>query len=246
MLQSYLFLFSCFEFLLETKLVPSFLLELTLGLHQVLLLLHRLLHGLCSVQQLLLHVLDLLQQFLLLLLLLGLVVLLLLQCLQQLPLLFFLDFHLLLYLDPLLLELLLRVHHLFFQLLLHLLHLLSVVHVHDLLHFHLDLSIRAHLASIQVQLPPGELVKLSLEPHDLLLELPDHGVLGVLVDPGFVLNQLCSAGIPQRTQSFFDVVVSRTDVGNHDRLGVSSKGVLEQSRELGVSEGNVVALRVCQ
>jgi len=96
-----------FKLLLQPHLHDPLLLELTLGLHEILLLLECLLHGLITVQELLLHVLDLLEQLLLLALLLIRPLLLVLELLQQVVLLFLRHLVLLLDLQALLLELLL-------------------------------------------------------------------------------------------------------------------------------------------
>ena len=101
------FLIFGLELLRESHLQYPLLLELGLGLHEVLLLLERLLHGLVAVQYLLLHVLDLLEQLLLLRLLLARPLLLLLKLIEDSQLLALRHLRLLLNSHSLLLELLL-------------------------------------------------------------------------------------------------------------------------------------------
>lgn len=48
---------------------------------------------------------------------------------------------------------------------------------------------------------------------DLVLELLEHGVLGILVDAGLVLDVLRPVGISQRAQALVVVVLRGTNVG---------------------------------
>lgn len=54
-----------------------------------------------------------------------------------------------------------------------------------------------------------------LEFADLLLVLPEHGVLGVLVDLGFVLDVFGTVGVAEGTQRLVVVVVSGTEARHH-------------------------------
>ena len=49
-----------------------------------------------------------------------------------------------------------------------------------------------------------------------------HGILWILVDPGFVFDALRSGSIAERAQSLVKVVIDRTDTGTHHRLGVAT------------------------
>ena len=60
----------------------------------------------------------------------------------------------------------------------------------------------------------------------LVLELTDHGVLGILVDSGLVLDVLGATRPSQGVNGLLHVVVSGTDVGDHNCFGVSAQGVL--------------------
>ena len=78
------------------------------------------------------------------------------------------------------------------------------------------------------------------------MELSDHSIFWVFIDSGFVLDLLGSASISQCRERFVNVIVSRADRSNHDRLSVTSKRVLKDTGELGVTVGDVGALGVCQ
>mmetsp|Transcript_27419 Transcript_27419/g.59938 ORF Transcript_27419/g.59938 Transcript_27419/m.59938 type:complete len:317 (+) Transcript_27419:652-1602(+) len=66
-------------------------------------------------------------------------------------------------------------------------------------------------------------IKLRLQPHDLILELADHGILRVLVDARLVLDALRSIRVPERGESFVVIVVSRTTICHHHGLGVAAQ-----------------------
>ena len=69
-------------------------------------------------------------------------------------------------------------------------------------------------------------LQLCLQPGNLTLELPQHGVLGVLIDARLVGDVLGPVGIAQRAQRLLVVVAGWAYVGNHDCLGIASQGVL--------------------
>mmetsp|Transcript_1282 Transcript_1282/g.3028 ORF Transcript_1282/g.3028 Transcript_1282/m.3028 type:complete len:291 (-) Transcript_1282:645-1517(-) len=83
-----------------------------------------------------------------------------------------------------------------------------------------------------------------LEAVNLLLVLPDHGILRILIDAGLVFDALGAVRVPQRRHSFVIVVVSRPNVCHHHSLGVATKRVLEQPGELRVSVRNVRGLPI--
>ena len=78
------------------------------------------------------------------------------------------------------------------------------------------------------------------------MELSDHCIFWVFVDSGLVLDLLGSTGISQRGERFVNVVVSGSNCSDHDCLCITSKRVLEDTGELGVTVGDVGALGVCQ
>ena len=91
-----------------------------------------------------------------------------------------------------------------------------------------------------------ERVQLLLEFLDLFLILTQECVFWVLVDAWLVLDVLRTARISQSVHSLIEIVVSRADIGNHDSLGVATKRVLQQTRQLTVTIGNVGRLGVGQ
>lgn len=70
--------------------------------------------------------------------------------------------------------------------------------------------------------------QLRLEARNLPLELPQHCILGILIDAWFVGDVLGSIGVAQRAQRLLIVVVCRPNVGNHHCLGVATQRVLQQ------------------
>jgi hypothetical protein len=68
--------------------------------------------------------------------------------------------------------------------------------VHELLHLNDLLAVRAD-GSIEVKLAAGELFEFGLQACDLILELTDHSILGVLVNPWLILDILGAGGITQ-------------------------------------------------
>mmetsp|Transcript_52216 Transcript_52216/g.148859 ORF Transcript_52216/g.148859 Transcript_52216/m.148859 type:complete len:268 (+) Transcript_52216:785-1588(+) len=92
--------------------------------------------------------------------------------------------------------------------------------------------------------PPG--LQLHLEACDLILKLPDHRVLGVLVDLGLVLDALRSICIPEGAQRLIVVEVNGPDASAHHRLGVSAQRVLQKPCKLGVSVWDERGLGVYQ
>ena len=65
------------------------------------------------------------------------------------------------------------------------------------------------------------------------MELTKHGVFGVLVDSGLVLDVLGPVGVAQSRHCLLVIEGRRTDAGNHDGLGVAPKGVLEEGARYG-------------
>lgn len=63
--------------------------------------------------------------------------------------------------------------------------------------------------------------QLGLEAGNLPLELPEHGVLGILIDAGLVGDVLGSVGIAQRAERLLIVVACWPNVGHHYCLGVT-------------------------
>ena len=68
--------------------------------------------------------------------------------------------------------------------------------------------------------------QLGLEASNFPLEVPQHGVLGVLIDARLVGDILGSVGIPKGAQGLLIVVPSWPNVGHHDCLGVPTQRVL--------------------
>ena len=65
--------------------------------------------------------------------------------------------------------------------------------------------------------------QLRLQAGNLPLELPQHGVLGVLINARLVGDVLGPVGVPQRAQGLLVVVPCRANVGYHHRLGVATQ-----------------------
>ena len=70
--------------------------------------------------------------------------------------------------------------------------------------------------------------QLRLQARNLPLKLPQHGILGILIDARLVGDVLGSVGIAQRAQRLLIVVACWSNVGNHDRLSVATQRVLQQ------------------
>lgn len=75
-------------------------------------------------------------------------------------------------------------------------------------------------------LPLGD--QLSFEASNLPLELPEHGILGILIDTRLIGNILSPVSIAQRAQGLLIVVACWPDVGHHHCLGVPTQRVLRQ------------------
>ena len=58
------------------------------------------------------------------------------------------------------------------------------------------------------------------------MELPEHGVLRVLVDLRLVLDVFGTIGVTQGAQGLVVVVVGRREAGHHQSLRVPAEGVL--------------------
>ena len=189
-------LFGC-QVLLHGELGTAALLQLRLRLEQLLLLLHGTFHFLVTPEKLLLHVFDLFEEFLLLGLGLLLGFLLNLKFFQELFTLFFRNGSLGLKLSTLFLELLSDGFFVFFEGFLHLSHF-RLVNLHD--HVGTFIMLLANLTwlSLHVDLATGECSELLSQTSDLVVELADHSIFGVLIDAGLVLDVLGTGGVPQR------------------------------------------------
>lgn len=91
----------------------------------------------------------------------------------------------------------------------------------------------SRLISRALGLPALELGEQLLELLNLIFILFEQGVLRVLVDLGLIFNSLGPRGIPQSRQGLIEIVVSGGARCNHHSLGVATKGVLQQARQLG-------------
>jgi len=85
------------------------------------------------------------------------------------------------------------------------------------------------LQKLRVDVASAHCSQFSAKLLDFLLELPQHGVLGVFVDFGFVLDVFGSVGLPQGADGFVLVNAGRAQVGAHDSAGVASQRVLKDS-----------------
>ena len=85
-----------------------------------------------------------------------------------------------------------------------------------------------------------------LELFDLVHVLPEQGVLGVLIDFGFILYELGPAGVSQGAQRLIVVVVGWRNGRNHDSFGIASQRILEQPGQLGIPVGDVMGLAIDQ
>jgi hypothetical protein len=78
------------------------------------------------------------------------------------------------------------------------------------------------------------------------LEFTDHGILGIFIDSRLILDVFGTRSITKGRQGFLHIIVSRTDVGNHNGFCVTSERILKESSELGITIGHKSALRVGQ
>jgi len=117
---------------------------------------------------------------------------------------------------------------LLFNLVLHLLHLFLVLHKDDLVCAGTSTSTRLGLtsSSFKVNSASRVLGKLLSEASDLVTEFPDHCVLRILVDLGFILNVFGARSVSKSGKGFLCVVVGGSDSRNHDGLRVTTEGVL--------------------
>ena len=95
---------------------------------------------------------------------------------------------------------------------------------------YLDLGVGSRLVVLHGQPAPERL--------DLRLQLSDHLLVRVLVAADRVLDALGSVGVLERGHGLLDVVVGGRDGGEHERGGVTSERLLQQSGEFGISIGN--------
>lgn len=127
----------------------------------------------------------------------------------------------------LLLKLLEDIFLLLLDLVLHLLHLFLVFHKDDLM---AGTSSSARLgltsASFKVNSASRVLSELLSEAGDLVTEFPDHRVLRILIDLGFILNIFGARSVSKSGKGFLSVVIGGSDGRNHDGLCVTTEGVL--------------------
>uniref|UniRef100_A0A1B0CKE7 Uncharacterized protein n=1 Tax=Lutzomyia longipalpis TaxID=7200 RepID=A0A1B0CKE7_LUTLO len=88
------------------------------------------------------------------------------------------------------------------------------------------------------------LLQLPLELSNLLLEMPQKCILRLIIDMRTILNILSPSCISQRRNSLHVVTISWTNTRTHHRLGIPTKGVLQQSRQFGISIRNVRTLPI--
>ncbi len=92
----------------------------------------------------------------------------------------------------------------------------------------------------------GHTCQLFPQTGNFIVELTDHCVLWVLIDPRLILNLLGAGRVPQSGNGFLRVVVGRADRRDHDCFSVAAEGVLKDPRESRVSVRNVGALGVSE
>lgn len=131
---------------------------------------------------------------------------------------------------------------LFLNLFLHLSHLLLIIYVNDLLHYEIPIGIKLGLAS-RVRFT-SEFFKLCSQSGNFIVELANHGVLGILIDSWLVLNIFGATSVSERADCLIAVVVRRPTVRNHYCFCITAQGVLEDTRQFGVSVWNVGALGI--
>lgn len=81
----------------------------------------------------------------------------------------------------------------------------------------------------------------DLQLLNLLLVLPQQGILGVLIDAGVFPDVPGPTCVAQGAEAFLVAVISLGHAHHHQGPGVPPQGVLEQPGQLGVSVGNVSA-----
>lgn len=96
----------------------------------------------------------------------------------------------------------------------------------------------AQLLDVDLASSFGGLHEQLLQLLVLRFELPDQLVGGRLVDDGLVLDLLGSVRVSEGSQRFFKVHVGGRNGANHDGLGITTQGILQNSRQVGVTIGN--------
>ena len=129
----------------------------------------------------------------------------------------------------------------------------SVLHLGHLLFIDGHDNIRGHFTSrhgttrstaLHIELTATKSSELLSQTCDLVVELPDHSVLGILIDARLILDVLGTGSISKGRKCLIDIVISRAQVCNHHCLCVASKRVLQDTSKLGVTIGNVRALGI--
>ena len=69
-------------------------------------------------------------------------------------------------------------------------------------------------------------------------------IFGVLVDARLVLDGFGSISVVQGTQGLLIVVICWGESGYHNGLGVTAKGVLEETSQLGVTIGHMLGVPI--
>lgn len=234
------------EILLELFFLLCLFLQFFFGLLELLPLLFSDFNSLRAGNHFLLHLLESVEELHLLRLRLLFVLLSLLDFLKNSLLLFFLEVGLILNLFSIFLCLASDFFLLFSESGLNLCHLLLVLDVHDFLN---DVGISKH-SSLLHQLGWVHAViqqcQLLAEFRDLVLILSKQRIFRIFIDLRLVLDVLGTRGIPESVHGLIIVVVGRTDIRNHQSLGVTTERILQQSCQLRVTIRNVRRLWVRQ
>ena len=198
LLERKLLLLLLFQLLLDPDLLPPLFFKLALGFEEFLLLFHGLFHCFRPVEQFLLHALDLLEELRLFVFLLLLGLLFLAEFIHEALFVFF--GHLSLKHDFLLFRIKLLLYHLFllFELGLHCLHFVRTINIFNF--FYNDLAVGSNLSLLfsssgSKEIRPTVFVQFGSQSSDLVVELPDHRVFGILINSRLVLNSLRVTGI---------------------------------------------------
>lgn len=89
-----------------------------------------------------------------------------------------------------------------------------------------------------------EKCELLLQFRDFVLVFSEQGIFWIFVDLWLVLDVFGAICVSERVHCLVVVVVSWSDVGDHERLRVAAQGVLQQSGQLRVSIGYIRVLGV--
>lgn len=88
--------------------------------------------------------------------------------------------------------------------------------------------------------------QLLLQFSNLILILSQQRILRILINLWLVFDVFGPISISQRIHRLIIVVIGRTNIGDHERLRVTSKGILQQPRKLRVSVRYVRVLRISE